>query len=112
MQDADLDRAEFEIGEIARHRVDQPLRAAEQILGGGDDAVAGLLDAGGDDRNCRQYAGDGLGYLFGAIADAIDLGGLVIEDAGQLPVGVAHRRYARRHPGMASTVSLTACWMS
>ena len=40
-----------------------------------------------------------LGDLFGAIADAIDLGGLVIEDAGQLPVGVAHRRHARRHPG-------------
>ena len=99
MQDADLDRAEFEIGEIARHRVDQPLRAAEQIRGGGDDAVAGFLDARSDGRNFRQYAGDRAGDLLGAIADAIDLGGLVIEDAGQLPVGVAHRRHARRHPG-------------
>ncbi len=25
--------------------------------------------------------------------------GLVVEDAGQLPVGVAHRRHTRRHPG-------------
>ena len=39
------------------------------------------------------------GDLLGAVADAIDLGGLVIEDAGQLPVGVAHRRHARRHAG-------------
>ncbi len=42
---------------------------------------------------------DRAGDLLGAIADAIDLGGLVIEDAGQLPVGVAHRRHARRHAG-------------
>ena len=99
MQDADLDRAEFEIGEIARHRVDQPLRAAEQIFRGGKHAVAGFLDAGGDGRNFRQHAGHRAGDLLGAIADAIDLLGLVIEDAGQLPVGVAHGRHARRHAG-------------
>ena len=99
MQDADLDRAEFEVGEIARHRVDQPLRAAEQIFGGGHHAVAGLLDARGDGRNLRQHAGHRAGDLLGAIADAIDLCGLVIEDAGELPVGVAHRRDARRDAG-------------
>ena len=94
MQNADPDRAEFEVGEVSRHRVDQPLRAAEQILGSGKYAVTRLLDAAGDRRNLRQHAGHGAGDLLSAIADAIDLVGLVIEDAGQLPIGIAHGRHA------------------
>ena len=99
MQNADLDRAVLEVGEIARDRVRQPFRAAEQILGGGQHAVAGRLDAVGDGGDFRQHAADGAGDLLGAAADAIDLGGLVIEDAGQLPVGLAHGGHARRHAG-------------
>ena len=99
MQNADLDRAVLEIGEIARDRVRQPFRAAEQILGGSQHAVAGLLDAVGDGGDFRQHAADGAGDLLGAAADAVDLGGLVIEDAGQLPVGLAHGGHARRHAG-------------
>ncbi len=99
MQNADLDRAVLEISEIARYRIRQPFRAAKQILGGGQHAFAGLLDAVGDGGDFRQHAADGAGDLLGAAADAIDLGGLVIEDAGQLPVGLAHGGHARRHPG-------------
>jgi hypothetical protein len=47
-----------------------------------------------------------------ARADAIDLFGLVIEDAGQLPVGIAHHCHADDTPAMAPTVSFTACWIS
>ena len=35
MQDTDLDGAVLEIGKITRDRVHQPLRAADQVLGGG-----------------------------------------------------------------------------
>jgi hypothetical protein len=99
MQNADLDRAMLEVCEVTRDRIGQPFRAAEQILGGGQHAIARRLDAVGDGGDFRQHAADGAGDLLGATADAVDLGGLVIEDAGQLPVGLTHGGHARRHAG-------------
>jgi len=99
MQDADLDRAMLEIGEIARDRIGQPFRTAEQIFRRIEYAVSGFLDTVGDGGNFRKNTTHGAGDLFGAAADAIDFCRLVIEDAGQLAVGIAHRGDARRHAG-------------
>ena len=90
MQDADLDRAALEIGEIARYGLHQPLRAADQVFGRPQHGMAGVLDLRDRGADLGQHIGDGAGDAFGAVADAIDLYRLMIEDAGELAVGVAH----------------------
>jgi len=95
MQDSDLDGTAFEVGEVARHGVHQPFRAADQILGGAEHRMTRILDLRHRDADFRQHVGDGAGDAFGAVADAVDLDGLMIEDAGERAVGVAHGGDAR-----------------
>ena len=95
----DLDRSVFEIGKIAGDRIRQPLRATQQILGAGQNAGARLLDPAGDGRDLWQHARNSVGDPLGAVTDAIDFRGLMIENAAELPMGIVHHRHARRNAG-------------
>ena len=97
MQDADLDRSVLEVGEIARDRARQPFGTADQILRRAEHGAAAFRDLGDHRGDRRQHAGQRAGDGFGAGADVVDVDRLVIEDAGELAVGLAHGGDARRH---------------
>ena len=90
MQDADLDGAVVEIGEIAAHRSGQGLRAGDQIVGGREHRVAGkrhVGDHGADAGQRIAYRGRDLARL---AADEVELPDLLFHEAGDAMVDLAH----------------------
>ena len=90
MQDADLDRAVIQIGEIAADRTRQRFRPSDQVLGGREHRVARHRHVGDHGAD----AGQGLAHLGGDFhrlaADEAELGDLLLDDAVDVLVDAAH----------------------
>ncbi len=87
----------LEVGEVARDRAGEPFGTADQFLGRDEHGAAAFLDLGDRRADLRQDVSERAGNGLGAGADMIDVDRLMVENAGELPVGFAHGGHARRH---------------
>ena len=88
------------------------LRAVDQLLGGAEHRLAGLVDMADGRANIGERAGHLAGDIAGAERDRVELGGLLLEHGAQVRVRVVDRADARMHIGERVSVCSTASWMS
>ena len=91
MQNADLDRAGFQIGEIAPHRTHQCARTHREIIGRPKHRFTRICDLRDRRLNLRQRLADPQGDVARLITDPVELGELLFQHSVEVAVHRASR---------------------